>query len=360
MAPLRRYIRLSPHTTLQCLIFLEDPSVLHTWLIHPTDPALPRIVASLKDLVLPKLREEREREINATGASKKHKAVKDVVVGTDFEVSVFFKDGAIRHSLVMPRREFLAPKAEGGLRSNSSKMVLGNDALSVGDVEEEGGGQDSSQIENLRIEDEDEDMDLHAIPLADPGTLEGGDAEMLQQEADASSVPALRSRRKTRTRGNVSDNRDSTTYRPSGDEDRAESQATTPIRRPRKRNDAARKNSAKRDQEEIISVGSASDSEAEMGEPTNEMLQPGEERKKPLFRTSYEAYTIYGKILYLIVKKLDVPHTTIQPDEEDVPSAVVTRNIPIAPDIEDTGATEDVMEGWMYMSQAIREEDPDM
>ncbi|KAK6528809.1 hypothetical protein TWF694_004042 [Orbilia ellipsospora] len=367
MAPLRRYIRLTPHTTIQTLIFLEDPSNLHTWLIHPTKPALPRIVTSLRDLILPKLREERDRERTAavtgssSSSSKKLKPVKDVVAGSDFEVSVFFKDGANRHALVMPRREFVGPKTETKLRSNSSKMVLGNDydAMNVGELDPGsgssggGGGQeDGSQIANLRIENEDEDaFDLHALPLA--GTL--GDVEPEQQTADVSSVPTRRSHRKTKARGNVDSSRDEDMDQLFGDEGRAEEQATTPRRRgPHTGTDATRKNSKKKGEKEYIMVDSASDSEAEMGKGVGKQQEPAEDTKKPLFRTTYEAYTIYGKILYLIVKRLDVPDTAVQ--SEEVPSPVVTRDIPIAPGIEDTGTTDDVMEGWMYMSQAIRQE----
>ncbi|KAK6534420.1 hypothetical protein TWF281_005745 [Arthrobotrys megalospora] len=348
MAPLRRYIRLTPQTTLQTQIFLEDPSVLHTWLIHPTNPALPRIIDSLKDVILSKLREERERE--RTGAvTKKQQAVKDVVSGSDFEVSVFFKDGATRHALVMPRREFLGPKTEGGLKSNSRKMVLGNDTLDIGESEG-GGGQSTNQIANLRIENDDEEVDLYALPLAPPA--ETGDMEM-QQQADVSSVPARRTRRRTRTRGNIGDKEDCAAYQRSENEDRAELQATTPTRRgPQTETDATRRNTGKRNQKEPIIVDSGSDSEAEIGRGAGK--DPAEETKKPLFRTSYEAYKIYGKILYLIVKKLDILQVISRPEQTS--GAVVMRDIPIAPGIEDTGTTDDVMEGWMYMSQVIRED----
>ncbi|KAK6361765.1 hypothetical protein TWF730_005480 [Orbilia blumenaviensis] len=347
MAPLRRYIKLTPHTTLQTQIFLEDPSLLHTWLIHPTDPALPRIIDSLKDLILPKLREERERERTNT-VTKKQQAVKDVVSGSDFEVSVFFKDGTTRHTLVMPRREFLGPKTEGGLKPNSSKMVLGNDTLNVGESED-GGGQDTNQIANLRIENEDEEVDLYALPLAPPAET----IDVETQQADVNSVPARRSRRRTRTHGNTGEKEDSAAHQRSGYGDRAELQATTPTRQGlHLGNDATRRNTGKRDQKEPILVDSGSDSELEAGSGAGKNTV--EETKKPLFRTSYNAYQIYGKILYLIVKKLDVPQDIHQP--EQVPGAVVTRDIPIAPGIEDTGTTDDVMEGWMYMSQVIRED----
>ncbi|KAF3915979.1 hypothetical protein AA313_de0208201 [Arthrobotrys entomopaga] len=381
MAPLRRYIRLTPHTTIQTLIFLEDPSNLHTWLIHPTKPALPRIVTSLRDLVLPKLREERDREraAAATGSSssKKIKPVKDVVVGSDFEVSVFFKDGANRHALVMPMREFVGPKTETKLRSNSSKMVLGNDndAINIGELDPgsgNGGGNggggggggggsqedaDGSQIANLRIENEEEDaVDLHALPLA--GTIGEIDVQQQQQEqaADISSVPARRSHRKKRV--NVEMDREDDTDQSLGDEGRAEKQATTTQGRgSHTSTDATRKYSKKESEKEYITVDSASDSEAEIGKGGEKQQEKAEDKKKPLLRTTYQAYTIYEKILYLIVKRLDVPDTAVQSEEEEeVPSPIVTRDVPIAPGIEDTGTTDDVMEGWMYMSQAIREE----
>src|SRR5579871_5659740 len=196
MAPLRRYIRLTPHTTLQTLIFLEDPSVLHTWLIHPTHPALPRIIASLKDLILPKLEEERDRERKST--SKKNRAVKDVAAGGDFEVSVFLKDGATKHALLRRRREFLQPKMEGGLGPNPRKMVLGSGAPNTG---EQGNQIQDGGLENLRIENDDEEaIELNALPLADPESLEAGaGGGQIERQADImSSLPPARPQRRTR------------------------------------------------------------------------------------------------------------------------------------------------------------------
>ncbi|KAF3933492.1 hypothetical protein ABW19_dt0209172 [Dactylella cylindrospora] len=401
MAPLRRYIRLAPHTTLQSLIFLEDPSLMHTWLLHPTNPALPRIVNSLKDLILPKLREERERERKAaasgsSSSAKKFRAVKDVVVGPDFEVSVFFKDGATRHMVLSTNREFVAPKREvgggagGGIAlRNSGKMGLGNDAMDIADVDgDDGGGVGDDgtdgDLGNLRIENEDEDMDLNALPLADPATLDGvGMGEI--EDASSISVPVSRSRRKTRTRGKtVSDDEGDHAYVPSGDEDpdRAEPQATIPSSNRRdpasKGNKASKSGSSgptkgKRKQKEPITIDSDSNSEPEIERGVAQASgNRSEDRKKPQFKTSYEAYTIYGKVLYLIVKKLDAPPPILQARQaeargeteatattraEEVPNTVVTRDIPIVPDLENTGITENgVMDSWMYMSQAVREE----
>lgn len=384
MPSLRRYIQVTPHTTLQAQIFLEDPSLLHTWLIHPTRPALPRIIDSLKDLLLPKLQEERERELTGSGSSKKNKAVKDVVIGSDFQVSVFFKDGASRHVVLMKRREFLGPKTEGGLRSNSNKMFLGNDGMgNVGEEVQQ--DEDGSNLGNLRIENEDEDVDLGALPLADPSTLEGGAGDVVEIEKPASftsSVPSSRSRRRTRgaaggrslgrtaaehrigsdkgdNQEHAANNDDDDTYQQSGDEDEAEYHATRRGPRPKAKGRGTAKqsknNRGKRQQPITVESGSDSETQIEGGAKATT-----KDEKKPLFRTSYDAFNIYGKTLYLIIRRLDVSPTG-QGDaatmSEEIPKAVVSRDIPIGPEaVESMGTAGDVMEGWMYMSQAIREE----
>lgn len=76
MAPVRRYLRISKHSVLECRIFLENPADESRWLLRPKDPALPRVVEAIRPLVLPKLREENER---AKGKGKKKNRVKDVV-----------------------------------------------------------------------------------------------------------------------------------------------------------------------------------------------------------------------------------------------------------------------------------------
>lgn len=74
MAPVRRYLRISKFSVLECRIYLENPSDSR-WLLDSRDPALPRIFAATRPLVLPKLREENERLF----ARKKGKPVKDVI-----------------------------------------------------------------------------------------------------------------------------------------------------------------------------------------------------------------------------------------------------------------------------------------
>ena len=77
MAPIRRYLRITKYSVLECRIYLDNPALVQSWLINPRNPVLPRVIESIRPLVLPKLREENER---AKGKGGKKKSVKDVVV----------------------------------------------------------------------------------------------------------------------------------------------------------------------------------------------------------------------------------------------------------------------------------------
>lgn len=77
MAPIRRYLRISKYTVLECRIYLDNPADAQRWLLNSRDPVLPRVIESVRPLVLPKLREEKER---SKGKGKKNKGVKDVVI----------------------------------------------------------------------------------------------------------------------------------------------------------------------------------------------------------------------------------------------------------------------------------------
>lgn len=77
MAPIRRYLRITRYSVLECRIYLDNPALAHTWLLNPRNPVLPRVIESVRPLVLPKLREERER---SRKKSTRKKGIKDVVV----------------------------------------------------------------------------------------------------------------------------------------------------------------------------------------------------------------------------------------------------------------------------------------
>ncbi len=77
MAPLRRYLRITRYSVLEVRIYLDNPALAESWLLRANDPVLPRVIAAIRPLVLPKLREENER---AKGKGKGKRGVKDVVV----------------------------------------------------------------------------------------------------------------------------------------------------------------------------------------------------------------------------------------------------------------------------------------
>lgn len=77
MAPVRRYLRISKYSVLECRIHLDNPALVQSWLLNPRNPILPRVIESIRPLVLPKLREERERSKKKVA---KKKLIKDVIV----------------------------------------------------------------------------------------------------------------------------------------------------------------------------------------------------------------------------------------------------------------------------------------
>jgi hypothetical protein len=78
MAPIRRYLRITKYSVLEVRIYLDNPSLASSWLLHPRNPVLPRVIESVRPLVLPKLKEENARE--RSKAKGRKRGVKDVVV----------------------------------------------------------------------------------------------------------------------------------------------------------------------------------------------------------------------------------------------------------------------------------------
>ncbi|KAL9098337.1 MAG: hypothetical protein Q9163_005988 [Psora crenata] len=113
MAPIRRYLRITKFSVLELRIYPDNPADTHRWLLQPPHaPALARIIQAVRPLVLPKLREEDERQRGKKGGptginkgkGKRGKGVKDVVVGDDFEVAVFLTETSSRHSVLKKDR----------------------------------------------------------------------------------------------------------------------------------------------------------------------------------------------------------------------------------------------------------------
>lgn len=77
MAPIRRYLRITKYSVLECRIYLDNPALAQSWLLNPRNPILPQVIEAIRPLVIPKLREEKER---SKKKSAKKKTIKDVIV----------------------------------------------------------------------------------------------------------------------------------------------------------------------------------------------------------------------------------------------------------------------------------------
>ncbi|KAJ5327528.1 uncharacterized protein N7506_010630 [Penicillium brevicompactum] len=167
MAPIRRYLRISKYSVLECRIYLDAPSDSR-WLLNPRDPVLPRVIAAIQPLVLPKLREENQRLFSR----KKSKPVKDVIAEDDFEVAIFLRESRTRHSILTRNKTFHGH----GTQDKNPDSVSG-----PGDDTENPTGSTNDEI---MIESDSEPEGLHDIP------------ESTGDEAPASARPKRKSKLK--------------------------------------------------------------------------------------------------------------------------------------------------------------------
>ncbi|KAF2741912.1 hypothetical protein M011DRAFT_497837 [Sporormia fimetaria CBS 119925] len=248
MAPLRRYLRITKHSVLEVRIYLERPSDAETWLIRRDNPALPRVIKAIRPFVLPKLREENERAQGRGGSKGKKKGVKDVVVEDDFEVSIFLTDLSARHSVMTKNK---VAKDKPRIQSNSGKLTGWLTTNSHEDSMNVSGAEDQPVV--LREESEDE-VALQDIP-------------------EVSAEQGRGKRRRTTSAVEVisSESDSDTSFQP---------EAPPPSKRARRTRWRLDDTAA----EEL-------DADAQ------------EDKKKLMLNTSYDGFTIYGRILCLIVKR---------------------------------------------------------
>ncbi|KAH7256470.1 hypothetical protein BKA59DRAFT_73809 [Fusarium tricinctum] len=239
MAPVRRYLRISKYSVLECRIYLDNPALAQSWLLNPRNPILPKVIESIRPLVLPKLREEKER----SKKKSKKKSVKDVVVSDEFEVSIFLTETSTRHSLLYKTKHF-RDKLPLKMESNSSKLIGETDSIPV-DVDDE------YRAPVLQEEDDDE-VRLADIPIAETTT-----------------------RRSKRQRGMLNPGQDD-------DEASEEDETASAI--------------------EIDSDTEAPPHKRHRAQE-NDGLDGGDDKKKLAMDVSYEGFAIYGQVLCLVVKK---------------------------------------------------------
>ncbi|OLN84323.1 hypothetical protein CCHL11_05895 [Colletotrichum chlorophyti] len=259
MAPLRRYLRITKYSVLECRIYLDNPALAQSWLLNPRNPILPKVIESVRPLVLPKLREEKERERSKKKSSKK-KTIKDVVVQDEFEVSIFLTETSTRHSLLTKHKDF-RDKTSAKLQSNSNKLINETNDVPI-DLDTEVQGVSATVQIREESESEDGPSDLSRIPAADETN---------------------RSRRSKRQRGTPRDL--DADYELASDEDEDADVETSAVVIDSD-DDDPRPSKRQRQQESGL--------EDEQGE---------DDKKKMAMDVSYEGFAIYGRVLCLVVKR---------------------------------------------------------
>ena len=72
---------------LETRVYLENPALLTSWLLRARDPVLAKVIEAVRGLVLPKLREEKERVARGGAKGKKGRGGKEVVKGGELLIS---------------------------------------------------------------------------------------------------------------------------------------------------------------------------------------------------------------------------------------------------------------------------------
>ncbi|KAK0734802.1 hypothetical protein B0T26DRAFT_746664 [Lasiosphaeria miniovina] len=269
MAPIRRYLRISKYSVLECRIYLDNPALTQTWLLNPRNPVLPRVIESVRPLVLPKLREEKERE---RSRKNKKRSIKDVVIEDEFEVSIFLTGTETRHSLLHKQKHF-RDKVQTKLTSNSSRLTGASREAPI-DL------QDAADDVPILAEYQD-DVDLDAIPAAD------------ETAPSPSPSPSPPNRRPKRSR-------------------RAVAEASQPG--PGVHVETIDSGSDDSSSDELF-VSASDNSDTGSGPPpkrrkqraaaAGEKEQDPDDKKKTAMDISYEGFAIYGRVLCLVVKRRD-------------------------------------------------------
>ncbi|KAK0659715.1 hypothetical protein QBC41DRAFT_360307 [Cercophora samala] len=280
MAPLRRYLRITKYSVLECRIYLDNPALTQSWLLNPRDPILPKVIESVRPLVLPKLREEQERD--RMKKKSKKRTIKDVVVQDDFEVSIFLTETDTRHSLLHKKKHF-RDKVQTKLTSNSSKLTGGAHDAPIdvdGDEVRQEAADGDDDVPLIREEEDDQ----NAINLDDIPAI----GETTTNSARVNRRPKRRRQTSGESEGaaNVSevdpvvvemidtDSSDDQLFVGDGDDDDSDTAGGRPPPSKRRREKAA-----------------ARDTDG------------SDDKKKLGVDISYEGFAIYGRVLCLVVKR---------------------------------------------------------
>ena len=246
MAPIRRYLRITKYSVLEVRIYPEKPSDT-PWLLSTRDPVLSRVIEEVRPKVLPKLREENENAKKKGG--KKKKRIRDVASQEDFEVVMFLTEGLTRHSLITKQKQFTKkPK----IQSTSNKLT---------------GWLNNSE---------------NPITLEDNDDAPEGLREEVEDDPALGDIPELTENGKRKKDDEQED--DDPLFVSSDDEGTFQTQRVAPSKR--RKGTKRQGNRVVRDDEEA--------------EPESDVE---DDKKKLALNTTYDGFSIYGRILCLIVKR---------------------------------------------------------
>ncbi|KAK4178103.1 hypothetical protein QBC36DRAFT_288892 [Triangularia setosa] len=282
MAPLRRYLRITKYSVLECRIYLDNPALTQSWLLNPRDPILPKVIESVRPLVLPKLREEQERDRMKKRSKKR--TIKDVVAQDDFEVSIFLTETDTRHSLLHKKKHF-RDKVQTKLTSNSSRLTGGAHDAPIdvhGDetLHEAAGGFDDG-VPLIRQEEDDQNaINLDDIPAID--------------ETTTYSAPAnRRPKRRRQTSGELEGAANPSEVDPDVietiDTDSSDDQLFV--------------GDGDDDDDSGTAVGRPPPSKRRREKAAAQDIDGSDDKKKLGMDISYEGFAIYGRVLCLVVKR---------------------------------------------------------
>jgi hypothetical protein len=240
MAPIRRYLRITKYSVLEVRIYLDKPSD-SAWLLSTRDPVLPRIMEEVRPKVLPKLREENENAKKKGG--KKKRGIKDVASQDDFEVTIFLTELSTRHSLLTKQKLF---RDRPRLKSTGNKLT---------------GWLNNSRENRIVIEDDE---------LA-PEILWEEDEEVVELR----DIPEAGETGKRKAANAVNDE-DGALFVSSDDEEFFQTQR-----------EAGRKRTKRTPNQSAL--------------PSEDTT--ADDKKKLAMNTSYDGFSIYGRILCLVVKR---------------------------------------------------------
>jgi hypothetical protein len=208
------------------------------------------VIEEVRPKVLPKLREENENA-KKKGGKKKKKGIRDVASQEDFEVVMFLTEGLTRHSLITKQKQFTKkPK----IHSTGNKLT---------------GWLNNSE---------------NPITLEDNDDAPEGLREEVEDDPALGDIPELTENGKRKKYDEQED--DDPLFVSSDDEGTFQTQRVAPSKR--RKGTKRQGNRVDRDDEEA-------EAEAE--------ADVEDDKKKLALNTTYDGFSIYGRILCLIVKR---------------------------------------------------------